>query len=145
MGLHLNYEGLNIACLATWPAWPLKIPSQSPNVTGPRAPPTASTSSCLTSQTQSAGAGMVGQTQPSAVKGLSSEELSHPSQSLAVPGREVQEVGMEGAVAPRLNPEKELRAAPSFIPRQSPRPPRGHTGQALGAGAEMRLCPSPAL
>ena len=59
----------------------------------------------------------------------------------------MQEEGMEGAVAPRLNPEKELRAAPSFIPRQSPRPPEvtlvkpGGGGQRCGSAPAL-LCDS---
>ena len=47
----------------------------------------------------------------------------------------VQEVGMEGAVAPGLNSKKELRAAPFFYPKPITPPTRGHTGQAWGWGA----------
>lgn len=42
---------------------------------------------------------------------------------------------MEGAVAPRLNPEKELRATPFLYPKAVTPPTRGHTGQAWGQGA----------
>lgn len=50
---------------------------------------------------------------------------------------------MEGAVAPRLNPEKERSVHLPLFSKAATLPTRGHTGQAWGRG-QMRLCPSPA-
>lgn len=100
----------------------------------------------LDQSTQSAGQGCRAQTSPlcgqRAFLLRNSPILVNP---FAVPGREGAGSRHGGSSGPQAESREGAKGSTFLYPKAVTPPTRGHTGQAWGRGAEMRLCPSPAL